>query len=73
MAEADTANITKATSEERIVEAGEKESAEKSETKSAEGTSEATGKANESGIRRRIKLNIPGIISTDKSSKKPPS
>ena len=30
-------------------------------------------KGKDSGVRRRIKINIPGIINTDKSSKKPPS
>lgn len=33
---------------------------------------EKTG-GKESGVRRRIKINIPGLITTDKSSKKPPS
>ena len=38
---------------------------------SENGVVEKTG-GKESGVRRRIKINIPGIITTDKSSKKPP-
>jgi hypothetical protein len=30
-------------------------------------------KPKESGIKRRIKINIPGIITTNSSSRKPPS
>ena len=32
----------------------------------------AAKKEEKSGIRRRIKINVPGIINTDKSSNKPP-
>lgn len=31
------------------------------------------GGKKESGIRKRININLPGIYSTDKTSKKPPS
>ena len=37
-----------------------------------EGEKETESKPKENGIRKRIKINLPGIYSTDKTSKKPP-
>uniref|UniRef100_A0A1X7V313 Uncharacterized protein n=1 Tax=Amphimedon queenslandica TaxID=400682 RepID=A0A1X7V313_AMPQE len=36
------------------------------------GENETDPKPKESGVRKRIKINLPGIYSTDKTSKKPP-
>ena len=70
MADTENPGITEFSTEEVPQET---ENSEKVEVKTGDETTETSAKAKESGIRRRIKISIPGIINSDESSKKPPS
>ena len=60
----------KTSNESPVVESGDKESVALEVTVKQK---ESAAKPKEkSGIRKRIKINVPGIISTDKSSNRPP-
>ena len=51
----------------------EPENQQSNEDEVTEKPKKKTAVEEKSGVRRRFKINVPGIISTDKSSKKPPS